>query len=98
MDEEDITSLSRNTEQSSVVEEHLIGRIKEMEDQNNYLREELDRFHEYLATKERFENIFISVEKFLVVKGIPSINIALDITRGMKPMMKEQPLKFQKEK
>jgi predicted nuclease with TOPRIM domain len=67
-EEEEITNMRREIEQAIVVEERLIGRIKEMEDENNYLREELDRFHEKLTIKKKFEKSFISLEVILSSK------------------------------
>lgn len=63
-EEEEITNLKREIEQDRIMEDRLIGQIKEMEDENKYLREELDRAHEQLAIKEKFENRFVTLDRF----------------------------------
>lgn len=51
IDKEDICSLRREIKKVRVVEEILMLRMNEMEDENNYLRKELVRDNEKLATK-----------------------------------------------
>ena len=56
-EEEDFRILRREIDQDRVVEEHLIGRIKEMEDENFHLRNELGEALLQFDTKSKFADI-----------------------------------------
>ena len=97
-EKEEIMNLRREIEHARIVEDHLIGQTKEMENENKYLREELDRAHEKLAIKEKFENSSTSLEGILNSQRSPYDSFGLVHNSGEKVVNKDATLEDYKER